>query len=236
MAKRAGQAKKAKKAKNAKKTRKEVGGKRSYHHGALRDALVEAAAQIAGERGVLALSLREAARRAGVSQAAPYHYFPDKSALLAAVAEKGFRLFDASQAAALEQAPADAVERLQALGAAYLRFALDKPHYFRVMFRPHLVEKGKYPALYEISTRTFERLVECTRAARLAHGHDDADPLAAATLMWAVPHGLAMLFLDGPISDGTSPRAVEALARAATLPLASAALSEVQQGEPHWGV
>jgi AcrR family transcriptional regulator len=192
--------------------------------------LVEAAAQIAAERGGAALSLRETARRAGVSQAAPYHYFADKSALLAAVAEKGFRLFDVSQALALEQAPADAVERLQALGVAYVRFALDQPHFFKVMFRPHLVEKSRYPTLHEVSTRTFDRLVECTRAARLAHGHDDPDPRPAATLIWAVPHGLAMLFLDGPLSAGLPPRAVEALVRAATRPLTSAPLDEIRPG------
>ena len=203
--------------------------KRPYHHGALREALIEAAAQLAAERGGAALSLREAARRAGVSQAAPYHYFADKSALLAAVAEEGFRIFDASQAAAYAAAPADPVGRLQALGAAYVRFALDKPHYFRVMFRPHLVEHGKYPTLHEVSRRAFERLVESTRAARLAHGHDDPDPLAAATLMWSVPHGLATLFLEGPISEGTSPRALEALARAATLPLATASFDELHR-------
>ena len=211
--------------------------KRPYHHGALREALVEAAAQVAAERGVAALSLREAARRAGVSQAAPYHYFSDKSALLAAVAEEGFRAFDRAQASAFAEAPDDAVARLQALGASYVRFALDKPHYFKVMFRPHLVEHARYPGLHEVSRRSFDRLVECTRAARLAHGHDDPDPLAAATLMWSVPHGLALLYLDGPISAGTTPRALEALARAATLPLAAAPFEELQQpGEAHWGI
>ena len=142
------------------------------------------------------------AHRAGVSQAAPYHYFEDKSALLAAVAEEGFRAFDESQAAAVADAPPDPVARLQALGAAYVRFALDKPHYFRVMFRPHLVEHAKYPALHEVSRRSFERLVDTARAARLAHGHDDADPLAAATLMWSVPHGLAM---PRPAMSGAEP-------------------------------
>ena len=210
---------------------------KSYHHGALRDALVEAAAQIAAERGVAALSLREAARRAGVSQAAPYHYFADKSALLAAVAEAGFRLFDASQSAAHDQAPPDPVAQLQALGVAYVRFALDKPHYFKVMFRPHLVEHAKYPSLHVVSTRAFERLVDTTRAARLAHGHDDSDPLAAATVMWSVPHGLAMLYLEGPISAAMPPRALEALARAATLPLAAAPFEELQDpGDAHWGI
>jgi AcrR family transcriptional regulator len=210
--------------------------KQAYHHGDLRAALVEAAAQLAAERGVAALSLREAARRAGVSQAAPYHYFADKSALLAAVAEAGFQQFDRTQAAALDEASADPIERLQALASAYVRFALDKPHYFRVMFRPHLVEPAKYAELHRVAQRTFERLVDCTRAARLSVGHEDPDPLAAATLVWSVPHGLAMLYLEGPISEGTTPRAVEALARAAARPLAMAPLEELQHGEPSWGI
>jgi AcrR family transcriptional regulator len=199
-------------------------GKAPYHHGALRHALVEAAAQVAAESGVAALSLREAARRAGVSQAAPYHYFADKSALLAAVAEEGFRLFDAMQQAALDQAPSNPTDRLQQLGVAYVRFALENPHYFKVMFRPHLVEHAKYPALHAVSSRSFQRLVDTTRAARRAHGHDDLDALAAAAMMWSVPHGLAMLYLDGPISAGMTPADVEKLARAATLPLVTAML------------
>lgn len=210
--------------------------KQAYHHGDLRVALVDAAAQLAAERGVAALSLREAARRSGVSQAAPYHYFADKLALLAAVAEEGFRLFDQTQADAYRQAPVDPVLRLQALAGAYVRFALDKPHYFRVMFRPHLVEHAKYPALHDVSRRTFDRLVDSTRAARLAYGHDDVDPLAVATLVWAVPHGLAMLYLEGPISEGTTPRALEALARVAALPLAMASLEDLPQGDTHWGI
>src|SRR5919106_2070042 len=118
-----------------------------YHHGSLRAALVESAAQLAAERGHTAVSLREVARRAGVSQAAPYHYFHGKAALFAAVAEEGFRLLELTQATALAQAPEDANERLAALAASYVRFALDRPHYFRVMFRPALARQGKHPSL-----------------------------------------------------------------------------------------
>ena len=210
--------------------------KPSYHHGALREALVEAAAELASERGPGLVSLREVARRAGVSQAAPYHYFADKSALLAAVAEAGFRLFDTSQAESLTQALDDPTARLAALGVSYLRFALDRPHFFRVMFRPHLVEHGKYPSLNEVAGRTFERLVDTVRAARLSHGHDDLDPLAAATMVWAVPHGLATLYLEGPISKGTTPDALETLVRAASRALAGASLEELNVSDRHWGV
>ena len=209
---------------------------KAYHHGALREALVDAAAQLAAKKGPAAVSLREVARRAGVSAAAPYHYFDGKSALLAAVAEQGFTLFDSSQALAVEQAPPDPVARLAALGVSYVRFALDRPHYFKVMFRPHLVADGKYASLSQVASRTFDRLVETVRAARLAHGHDDTDPIAVATLVWSVPHGLALLYLDGPISARTSAHALEALSRAATLPLASASLRELEQPEPDWGI
>lgn len=215
---------------------KAAGAGRPYHHGALREALIDAAAQLAAEAGPGAVSLREVARRAGVSPAAPYHYFADKSALFAAVAEQGFTLFDASQAAAMERAGGDAAEQLAALGVAYVRFALDRPHYFKVMFRKHLIEFGKYPSLAHVSSRAFERLVDVVRAARMAQGHEDADPVAAATLVWAVPHGLALLYLDGPISARTSPRALELLVRAATRPLAAAALHELDQPEGHWGI
>jgi hypothetical protein len=82
----------------------------------------------------------------------------------------------------------------------------------------------------------FNRIIPA-RAARLAQGHDDADPLAAATIMWSVPHGLAMLFLEGPISQGTTPRALEALARAATVALTQAPFDDLQQhAEQHWGI
>jgi AcrR family transcriptional regulator len=210
--------------------------KPAYHHGDLRAALVDATARLASERGAAAVSLREVARRAGVSQAAPYHYFADKSALLAGVAEQGFRLFDTSQAEAVAQAGPDPSTRLAALGVSYVRFALDHPNYFKVMFRPHLVEHRKYPLLNEVASRSFERLVETVRAARAAHGHDDLEPVVAATLVWAVPHGLAMLYLDGPISGWMSPGGLEALAAAATAPLAAAPFEELGPRTAEWGI
>jgi AcrR family transcriptional regulator len=175
------------------------------------------------------------ARRAGVSQAAPYHYFRNKSALVAAVAESGFQLLAAVQDAALRQVTEDQVHRLAAFSASYVRFALDRPHYFKVMFRPHLAQHGEYPALGEAANQSFEQLVEVVRAARLASGQDDADPSVAATLIWAVPHGLALLYVDGPLATKTTPRFLEDLARAAMPRLAAASLDEIEP-EPQWGV
>ncbi|MFN2444209.1 MAG: TetR/AcrR family transcriptional regulator [Vicinamibacterales bacterium] len=189
---------------------------RPYHHGDLRAALVASAARLAAERGPAFVSLREVARRADVSQAAPYHYFADKADLLAAVAEEGFRAFDAHQAAALEAASADPFDRLAALGVSYVRFAFDLPHFFRVMFRPHQFDPSRYPAVADVSARAFGRLVDTVRRARLAAGHDDADPIVAAWLVWALPHGIAHLYLDGPgASAPLDPRGIEAPLRAA---------------------
>jgi AcrR family transcriptional regulator len=173
--------------------------KRPYHHGALRDALVDAAAQLLTERGPSGVTLREVARRAGVSQAAPYHYFDSKAALILAVADAGFATLDAQQAAALARAPHDPVARLNALVVTHIRFALEHPHYFNAM-TPHVSD----------------RFADVVREARVAAGHDDLDPTAIATLIWAVPHGLLALHLDrrGTRAE-TTPVEIERLARTA---------------------
>lgn len=205
--------------------------RRRYHHGSLRAALVEAAAQLAAERGPARLSLREVARRVGVSEAAPYYYFRNRAALLAAVADEGRRAFDAVQSAAMAEFAADPLHQLSALAASYVRFAIDRPHYFAVLFRP-VVDA---PPGHEPAPPPHQRLLDAARAARVASGHDDADAAAAAALIWAVPHGLALLYLDGPLATTVTPRVLEDLARMAMAPLAAAPLDELERDAP-WGV
>jgi AcrR family transcriptional regulator len=204
--------------------------KGAYHHGDLRSALVETAARMAAETGPTSVTLREVARRAGVSQAAPYHHFADKAALLAAVAEEGFRLFDAHQAEALDGAPDDAVERLAALGVSYLRFALASPHYFQVMFRPSLVECARSLDFETVAGRTFQRLLTVTAEARRSRGWFDTDPYPAALAMWAMPHGLAGLALEQSATQRMTPPLLESIVRAASAALAAAPLEQVQTG------
>lgn len=209
--------------------RSRTGQRDTYHHGDLRAALVEAAARMAADAGPAAVSLREVARRAGVSQAAPYHHFADKAALLAAVAEEGFRLFDAHQAAALEAAGDDPIERLAALGVSYLRFAVDQPHYFLVMFRPALVTGPCPPDLERWSASAFERLLETTRSARLASGRRDRDPYPAALAMWAVPHGFSHLCLEQSTGTPLDAGLLEALVRDSCRALAAVPLDHVRR-------
>lgn len=172
---------------------------RQYHHGDLRRALVDAAAALADEKGVAALSLREAARSAGVSHAAPYHHFKDKTALLAAVAEEGFLRLDEFQRQALDSAARRPVARLKALGKAYIDFAINNPQYFRVMFRKDLVEPATYPALQEISRRTFDRLFAAV--SDCLESSSKAEAMSLSITAWSLVHGLASLWLDGPLSN-----------------------------------
>lgn len=170
-----------------------------YHHGDLRRALVDAAATLAGEKGIESLSLREAARSAGVSHAAPYHHFKDKAALLAAVAEEGFIRFDAFQRKSLQSAPREPAARLRALGKAYIRFAIKNPHYFRVMFRKDLVGPEITPSLRKIAYQTFDRVFEAV--GDCLGSSSTAEVMPPSITAWSLVHGLASLWLDGPLSN-----------------------------------
>jgi len=200
-------------------------GKRSYHHGNLREAITAAALEIISEEGPAALSLREAARRAGVSQAAPYRHFDSKEALVAAVAEEGFRRMGAVMERALIGAGPDPVERLQELGVAYVRFAAENASYYRVMFGPQIPVRKNYPGLSAASAATFQLLVDGMAAIEKAGVAAKGTPLDHALAAWSLVHGLSSLIVDGqlaftgtgtPAGPGRFTPQTEKLARAVT--------------------
>lgn len=171
----------------------------TYHHGNLRRALLEAASALLDEGGLAALSLREVARRAGVTHSAPYHYFADRSALLSAVAEEGFSLLTQ----ALEEARDGAHEplaRFAALGCAYVGFALEYPGYFRIMFRPELADLKDCDDPDHVSHRSFRILVDVISECQEAGLAPGGDPMPLVLSAWSLVHGLASLWLDGPLS------------------------------------
>lgn len=188
--------------------------KTSYHHGELRDALVHAAVELLEDQGVASLSLREIARRAGVSHAAPYHHFPDKEALLDAVATEGMtRMQQAMEAAAT--AATSALEGLQSFGLAYCRFASEHPALFRVMYSRQKSPRPGAEALQKTGAGMFESISQAIQAAT---GQDPAKAADTALVLWASVHGLAMLWLDGQFTwgegatiDGLAWRLTEAL-------------------------
>lgn len=177
-----------------------------YHHGNLRAALIEAAGEIVADKGVEALSLREAARLVGVSHAAPYRHFADKEVLIAALATDGFhRLLGAIAAVPEAGAPE---ERLVRLAQAYVDFARNEPGRFHLMFNRQARDREKYPELYAAAIKSYE-LYAAAVAATLPAG---ADIELAADTGWALVHGIANLMLERQC-DPLSTERVAALAR-----------------------
>ncbi len=153
----------------------------TYHHGDLKPTLLASASEILEEQGLASLSLREVARRAGVSHNAPYRHFTDRDSLLAELAADGFRQLGEAMSA----------KRGREMGEAYVRFALANPSRFRLMFGGHL-KMARHAPLAAAARQTHQGLVEAFRA---QPGVADAETAAAAA--WSLVHGLAQLILDG---------------------------------------
>jgi AcrR family transcriptional regulator len=173
-----------------------MGKPKSYHHGNLREALLQSAIRLIAEVGPTAFTLREVARRAGVSHNAPYRHFQDKDDLLAAVATQGYgELTDAMTAAAAAQ-ESNPLSRLKQAGLAYVSFALRRPEHFTVMFEAP-PSKQQRPEATEAAERAFSTLVgfvqECQEKKQLPPG----DPMDFALLAWSWVHGIAKLAITG---------------------------------------
>jgi AcrR family transcriptional regulator len=186
-----------------------------YHHGNLRQALLDAGIEVLSERGLDALSLREVARRAGVSQAAPYHHFADKAALLSAIAEQGYQELAAALTAGADRAGGNALERFQGMGIAYVRFAVERTAMFRLLFRPELLAAASPEGAFAATAayRVLEDGLENAIAEGSVTGNRDDIALAA----WCVVHGAATLYVDGPLGAGS--RSAEEIADAVTVAL-----------------
>jgi len=167
--------------------------KESYHHGDLRRALLDAAAGAIAEDGPTALSLRDLARRAGVSHAAPTHHFGDKKGLLTALAAEGFDQL----AAALWESRAATGSFLE-LGVTYVRFATTHRAHFEVMWRPDLYY-GDDPVLAAARERSGSAL--SSGVAELPDGPAGADVQEAGLAAWSLAHGFATLWLSGALPD-----------------------------------
>ncbi|MEX2274725.1 MAG: TetR/AcrR family transcriptional regulator [Actinomycetota bacterium] len=183
-----------------------------YHHGDLRRVLIQAALELIDESGLECCTLREVTRRAGVSHAAPYHHFADRSALIAAVATENLRLLADSLRRAGRRARGGGDARVTALGVAYVRFAAEHPARFRMLLRPEQ-RAGEGDNL-----RAGGLAIEATFREAVNAGVEDGtlavnDVEAATIAVWSAFHGLAGLRLDGPLATRTRPATAERLAR-----------------------
>ncbi len=173
--------------------------KNTYHHGDLRQSLINAAIALISEEGINDLSLRQVARRVGVSHNAPYRHFEDKEALLAAVAEQGFQSLRVAMETARQVIPPDSPQRLEAIGIAYVHFALAHPFHYRLMFGDYRCNLSKYSALAETAQQSFMVLVSTIREGQIAGIFRLADPVDMARVAWSLVHGQSMLGLDNKL-------------------------------------
>ena len=175
--------------------------RKSYHHGNLREALLQAAIQLIGEVGPGGFTLREVARRAGVSHNAPYRHFQDKEELLAAVATEGYRGLNEAMLDATK-GHSDPVDRLKRAGLAYVQFALRQPEHFTVMFEAPIAN-NEDPNFAQASKEAFMTLMNfvtvCQQEARLPPG----DPQQFAMLAWSMVHGVAELATAGRLPSSS---------------------------------
>ncbi len=203
-------------------TRDPTGGggptRRGYHHGNLREALIQAAQDLIGAKGPAGFTIAEAARLAGVSPAAPYRHFRDAESLLAEVATRGFDAFRDRLAAALAAAPAtDPARAAETVGRAYLAFAREEPAFYAAMFEARIAREP-FPDLQAAGDRAFAVLRSLAeRLAGAARIQPRPPALMIALHIWSTAHGIASLFGRADPSRRPLPMSAEDLLEAAVL-------------------
>jgi AcrR family transcriptional regulator len=190
---------------------------RGYHHGNLREALIQAALDLIGEKGPTGFTFAEAARSAGVSPAAPYRHFRDRDELLADVAARGFAAFADALEAAWEDGRPEPARAFERVGRAYLAFAHDEPAYYSAMFESG-ISVADTPALREASDRAYAVLRSASEALVAAMPAKSRPPAAMVGFhVWALAHGVASLFARGDDGRRRLPMAPGDLLEAALL-------------------
>ncbi len=190
-------------------------GRRGYHHGNLREALIQSALSLIGEKGPAGFTIAEAARSAGVSPAAPYRHFRDREELMADVARLGFERFAADLETAWHGGNPTPLEALQNAGRAYLAFARNEPAYYSAMFETGLPQTPD-PALDQSAERAFEVLHKAAKKLIEKLPENDRPPSYMVALhIWSIAHGIASLF--GRRKEPRMPVSPEELLEAAVL-------------------
>lgn len=192
-------------------------GHRGYHHGNLREALVDAALELIAAKGVAGFTFVEAARAAGVSPAAPYRHFRDRDDLLAEVARRGFELFEARLSEAWQDGRPDPVAAFERVGRAYLAFARREPAYYAAMFEAG-VPLDAHPELLTASERAFAVLRRAAETLSAGLPPEKRPPALMMGLhIWAFSHGIASLFARADAGRRALPMSPEDLLEAGVL-------------------
>jgi len=192
-------------------------GRRGYHHGNLREALIRAALELIAQKGPAGFTFADAARWAGVSPAAPYRHFRDRDALLADVARRGFELFEAALAHAWNEGRPEPYRAFENVGRAYLAFARNEPAHYSAMFEAGIALDAD-PGLREAANRAFEVLRRASETLAALVPPEKRPPAMMMSLhIWAMSHGIASLFARGDSGRRTLPMQPEELLEAGVL-------------------
>lgn len=192
-------------------------GRRGYHHGNLREALVRAALDLIAQKGPAGFTFADAARWAGVSSAAPYRHFRDRDALLADVARRGFELFETALGRAWDNGQPDPYRAFENVGRAYLHFARNEPAYYSAMFEAGIATDAD-PGLRDAAGRAFEVLRHASEMLCAGMPADKRPPALMMSLhIWAMSHGIASLFARGDAGRRPLPMSPEDLLEAGVL-------------------
>jgi AcrR family transcriptional regulator len=163
--------------------------------------MLEASLEVLAKEGASGLSLRKVAVAAGVTHAAPYHHFRDKTALVAAIAVEGFERLAEQMQAALTSARGEPLGGLLAIGQAYVQFAIAHPGHFAVMFRREYTRPDEHPDVLEAGASSFSLLVSAVAACRAAGYGASLETETLVLVVWSTVHGLAELWLNGPLAQ-----------------------------------
>ncbi len=185
---------------------------RAYHHGDLRAALLDEAAAMIEQEGAGSVTMRELGRRLGVSRAAPYRHFADKEALLVAVAAAGFKRLG-ERLRANGDGPQASIERFRRMGEEYVRFAVENPAHYRLMYGREALTRQDRPELRAAANAIFDQLVSVFQAHQRSGAIKRQDPQQQAYVAWSAVHGLASLWIEGQIMATDD---IEALIRQTT--------------------
>lgn len=173
--------------------------KQGYHHGDLRSALLDAALDVISELGPQGLTIREVARRAGVSHAAPYRHFTDKDELILAVVEQGFELMHQTMQHEQSQAEPDAINQFAATGLGYVNFALQHPAYYRIMFSGDMLSRTGNVTLRHTSAEALQEMVSQITQCKELGIVREGDAVMQALTIWSAMHGFVTLVNDNRI-------------------------------------
>jgi AcrR family transcriptional regulator len=197
---------------------KDQGRERGYHHGNLREALLQAALDLIGQKGAAGFTFADAARMAGVSPAAPYRHFRDRDELLSSIAQRGFEQFEAALSEAWDDGRPDTITAFERVGRAYLNFAREQPALYSAMFESG-IPIDMNPTLMAAGERAFA--IIRAAAERLAALAPPGVPRPPAMMMalhiWSMSHGVASLFARGDAARRKLPMSPDELLEAEVL-------------------